>query len=660
MPFGPPEVDLPPSEAWQEVEAALDELARLARSDVRQSELHGKLLERLIGLLAAVGGAVWITSEGSQAAIECQQQLDQSLAGDHQEFRRHQRLAEAVAASGQPRLIPPAYRDAELANASPWLAILCPIALAGRPIAVVEIFQRPGGRAALEEGYLRLVRTACDVAEEYHRTRALTDLRQQHDELKLLADYQQRIGQHLDLPLAAAAIVNESRRVLEADRVTLLVRRGKRAHVAAISGVSAFDRRSGVVLGLEQIATLVLPTAEPLWFPAQADQLPPQLAERLETHLDESHAQSVGLLPLANANDREIRPLGLLAIERFTATADETFQKRAAALARITVSVVAHALAYDRIPLRGALAKAAAFLGLGGESRASPALISLGALLAAAIALWMIPAELTIEARGQLIPQRRQHVFAPSDGVVVKLLHGDGDNIPAGEPLAELRSPALDIQYSELVGKQLTVQENLVAAETAALRTELDGNSNQPRGQATARVEQLKAELRGLEAQLAIVRQEQAALDVKSPLAGTVITWDAERQLAGRPVKRGDTLLTVADLSGAWELVLDLPDQSAGHVLDAHQKRPEIPVTFQLGTDPGHVRRATVSSLSPATQLSAENQPAVRVTADLDDNSPANFRPGATVVARLHCGRRSLGYVWLHELFEAIRLRLFL
>ena len=45
----------------------------------------------------------------------------------------------------------------------------------------------PDGRASIEEGYLRLVRTACDLAEEYHRSRALTALREQHEELKSLA-----------------------------------------------------------------------------------------------------------------------------------------------------------------------------------------------------------------------------------------------------------------------------------------------------------------------------------------------------------------------------------------------------------------------------------------------------------------------------------------
>jgi hypothetical protein len=27
------------------------------------------------------------------------------------------------------------------------------------------------------------------------------------------------------------------------------------------------------------------------------------------------------------------------------------------------------------------------------------------------------------------------------------------------------------------------------------------------------------------------------------------------------------------------------------------------------------------------------------------------------VIARIHCGRRSLGYVWLHDLIDAVKTR---
>jgi multidrug efflux pump subunit AcrA (membrane-fusion protein) len=260
-----------------------------------------------------------------------------------------------------------------------------------------------------------------------------------------------------------------------------------------------------------------------------------------------------------------------------------------------------------------------------------------------------------------LWPRERRHVFAPSDAVVVELPVGDGKPVRQGQLLVRLHSPALDIDESELVGKQRTVQEDLLAAETAALRSELDQQPSQPRFQLTARVEQLKEELRGIEAQLAIVREQQAELYVNSPLAGTVITWDPERQLAGRPVKRGDSLLTVADIAGPWELVLDLPDRRSGHIAAAHRQERRLPVTFQLGTDPGNVRHGEVSFVAPATEvLTGQSQPALRVMASLTGGETAQFRPGAGVVARIHCGRRSLGYVWLHELWETIRLRLFL
>jgi multidrug efflux pump subunit AcrA (membrane-fusion protein) len=271
----------------------------------------------------------------------------------------------------------------------------------------------------------------------------------------------------------------------------------------------------------------------------------------------------------------------------------------------------------------------------------------------------VIPADFTVEARGRIWPTARRHLFAPSDAVVAEVLVRDGDRVRPAQPLLRLHSPVLEIDESELVGKQRTVEEDLLAAETAALRSELDERPPAPRGQLTARVEQLKEELRGLEAQLAVVRAQRAQLNVVSPLAGVVITPDAERQLAGRPVKRGDLLLTVAEVGGAWEIELDVADHRAGHIAAARDGGRSLPVTFQLGTDPGTLRRGQVAFVAPATELAADAAPAVRVVAAIQSDRPDEFRPGASVVARIHCGRRSIGYVWFHEPWEAVRLRLF-
>jgi hypothetical protein len=48
----------------------------------------------------------------------------------------------------------------------------------------------------------------------------------------------------------------------------------------------------------------------------------------------------------------------------------------------------------------------------------------------------------------------------------------------------------------------------------------------------------------------------------------------------------------------------------------------------------------------------------VRVVVTFDRNDVPQLRPGATAIPRIHCGRHSIGYVWLHDLIDTIRIRL--
>ena len=66
-------------------------------------------------------------------------------------------------------------------------------------------------------------------------------------------------------------------------------------------------------------------------------------------------------------------------------------------------------------------------------------------------------------------------------------------------------------------------------------------------------------------------------------------------------------------------------------------------------------RRSGYEQMSPATQLAEDGQTVVRLVAKPDRQENESQRPGATVVARVQCGRASLGYVWLHDLWDAVR-----
>ena len=141
---------------------------------------------------------------------------------------------------------------------------------------------------------------------------------------------------------------------------------------------------------------------------------------------------------------------------------------------------------------------------------------------------------------------------------------------------------------------------------------------------------------------------------MRSPLDGQALTWNLQELLDARPVQRGQALLTVADLDGPWELELHVPDHRAGHVLAAREAlRADLDVSFALAAEPGTVYQGHIEDVALSTELDEADGATVLVTVAFDRDEVQGLRPGATVMARIHCGRRSLGYVWLHDLVRS-------
>ena len=117
--------------------------------------------------------------------------------------------------------------------------------------------------------------------------------------------------------------------------------------------------------------------------------------------------------------------------------------------------------------------------------------------------------------------------------------------------------------------------------------------------------------------------------------------------------------LTVADLDGPWELHLRIDDRQVGHVLTAQQESGlDLEVSFLLASDPNIRYRGRIGQMSSAIELDDAGQAALSAFVPLDAGQLPQPRPGAAVVARIHCGRRPLGYVWFRQVLEFIQSRL--
>jgi hypothetical protein len=143
-------------------------------------------------------------------------------------------------------------------------------------------------------------------------------------------------------------------------------------------------------------------------------------------------------------------------------------------------------------------------------------------------------------------------------------------------------------------------------------------------------------------------------LTLLSPLDGQVDGWEIEQSLVQRPIVHGEKLFQVFTPEDGWQLVLEIPDDVAGYVLEAQHTHP-CPVSFRIRSDPSKLHRSKLSSISPTTQINAHQKAIVFAKVEVMDGQIDVTRSGAVVAAQIDCGRSTVGMIWLRELLEFLQ-----
>ena len=233
--------------------------------------------------------------------------------------------------------------------------------------------------------------------------------------------------------------------------------------------------------------------------------------------------------------------------------------------------------------------------------------------------------------------------------------------VQQGATLATLSSSSLNLEQERVQTRIDTTRSRLDSISIVLLEGPPDStDESQWRAGLSAEREELEKLLDSLHTQSQLLDRELDELTLRSPISGLVLTWDVENLLRRRPVRRGQLLMTVADVKGPWILELEVPDYYIGHVLNARGRNSdgEPSLTFVLGTDPGAVYRGRVLHIASSTTTNEEQRPVVEVQASVDQPIRSGMRPGATVLASIHCSRAPLIYVWLHDVIDVVRTKL--
>ncbi|TWU34958.1 efflux RND transporter periplasmic adaptor subunit [Novipirellula artificiosorum] len=481
------------------------------------------------------------------------------------------------------------------------------------------------------------------------------------------------LHQSLQVNATAYRIANESRRLIGCDRSTVLVIRGNKFRVRAVSGVAVIDRRSNAIRSIEKLVNRAVVMARPLRLPGE-ELLPPQIQSPLDEYLDECGVATAMMLPLfestvdgafdeaeslqADSLKRDSKMIGVVLAESFSGVPNQDVTQPMTMIAAESSVALSNAIEHESI-FGVSLWKSL------GRIKQVTKLSWL--LFATAVATMMLIASMVIQvdhrivATGSVSPLRRQQVFAPQDGVVKTLHVTDGQAVKAGQTLLELDNAELERTAENLTGQIQTTLQRLASIKAVRLS---DGRQENQSSRMAVEQQQYENELANLEAQQGVLRIQQEGLVLKSPLNGTVVGWQLEQRLASRPVSRGNLLLSVVDESGPWELNLCVPDRDAGAMLDAIQYDSSLPITFAVATQPQRCYAAVLRRVASVARVDDTNRPVIDIDADVapypdgshetDLFDPTDVRIGADVTARVYCGRRSLLASWFSDAIDFV------
>lgn len=256
--------------------------------------------------------------------------------------------------------------------------------------------------------------------------------------------------------------------------------------------------------------------------------------------------------------------------------------------------------------------------------------LTVGLLLAAL--LLFLPVTFHVGAPARVEGAVQRVLVAPMDGFLRQTRVRPGDSVKQGDVLVELADQELLLEKRKWESELARHQNNFSFAMGRSDRAQFAINY--------ARAAEAKAQLELVESQL-------SRAQVVAPMDALVIQGDLT-QVIGAPVKRGDTLLTLAP-ADQYRIIVEADERDIAHVRLGQRGR------LALAAMPGEVLNFTVQRVTPVANVTRDGRNVFDVEAKLDAGSVVP-RHGLQGVAKIEAGQRSLAWITTRRVVDWLRL----
>ncbi len=484
-----------------------------------------------------------------------------------------------------------------------------PVTLAGRSLCVlVHIAQfnkaeRDAADQLLRWGALNLAAWFADGLNE-HASDSPAQVTPSIPPLRVMLKEQ-------TLEYAAARWVDDLQRRTPAVRISVGWYDGGRTCLLAVSGVPALDVRRTFPRALISAFDECVAAVSPIVYPSDTASTMETIAhQRLHQGFGEHRILSIPLVHDGQAVGALLMEFKLACAidERINAVLDEvalatpvlmTVSERKTGVARFfkrRLRRTWRALVQPATPIQHALR------------------VSVGAV--AFVALFF-PFPDTVSVHGNIQGSDRQVLSAQYEGFLSSALARAGDQVKAGQVLAQFDHSRLQLERDTWVSELTRLDAALVQAMSTRDR---------------AVIGRLRAEQTAARAERELIDLKITQADIVSPIDGILVSGDLDERL-GSSVAAGESLFQIASLNN-YTLQLEVPERYAAQVTQGSGG------TMRFAAFPSDSFAFSIDSFVPVA-VSKEGENVFRSEASLLGDAAA-IRPGMSGVAKIDLGTRSV------------------
>jgi len=597
---------------------ALYDLGRTFTSTLELGVLLPVVAGKIRDIMGASACLVWLADPGSQDLYLAKKIGEDPTVEDDARVSLTEGLLGEIAQSATPKLVENPAEEPGLAERieaagedfeiQSWMC--APLRKENDILGLVELVNKADGTPFNEDDLFFLSSISEQAAVALHNANLLDAERKVHA-LDALLKISQEITSTLDLDHVLSTVVQQAASVVPFDRCVIGFFDRGRFVIGALSGETEVPKTremSDLRTRLEWVADQEGAVSADLY------------DDGWHVEPQEAHAQIVSFLEEHNENGFYALPLrddqgtlGVLAL--LSSDADfltDNSKETVAILANQTTVAIRNAQLYQQVPLANLLQpfsqRKKKFLAAMPRSRWE--LYARRTAIAVAL-LVIVPWPMRVGTDATVVPASRQMVSAIDGGVVQRVFVHEGDAVQPEQVLAQLDDGDDRVKLAEAESALSQARRELAEAEFH--------NDPSAAGQA-----KLRADL--YEAEVQLEQQRVAASELRSPIAGVVVTPKIEEK-RGTMVKPGDNF---AEIVGQDRIAAEMSVAET----DLELVRPGNTVALKLNAFPTTTFQGTVERIGAQTQAVAGDQ--YFIVRAIFDNSRSLARDGMVGRARIH------------------------